>query len=32
MSFPKLTFPIVVGFTGDKYWIKKVGLTSMVKL
>ena len=25
MSFPKLTFPIIVDFTGDKYWIGKTG-------
>lgn len=25
MSFPKLTFPITVDFTGDKYWIGKTG-------
>lgn len=25
MSFPRLTFPIIVDFTGDKYWIEKTG-------
>lgn len=25
MSFPKLTFPIIVDFSGDQYWIEKGG-------